>query len=177
MTDQRVNPAANDSDAIRWASSNGHHEVVRLLLSDQRVNPAAEDNGAIKWASRYGRLEVVRLLLFDQRVNPAAEENNAINGHQGMVISRLLVCCCRIKELIQQLVTTTPSNGQLDAIALMLLNSFSTTFSSNQRIHHNHPHTLKTLSTKLSWKKKTITLYSLISCKNHLVLLPPTSYI
>jgi ankyrin repeat protein len=78
LTDQRVNPAANDNYSIKWAARNGHLDIVRLLLADQRVNPAVEGNEAIRKASRNGHLDIVRLLLADQRVNPAEIDNYAI---------------------------------------------------------------------------------------------------
>ena len=33
--------------AIRWASQNGHLEIVKLLLQDNRVDPSARDNYGI----------------------------------------------------------------------------------------------------------------------------------
>ena len=38
LADPRVDPAARNNDAIRWASGNGHSEVVKLLLNDPRVD-------------------------------------------------------------------------------------------------------------------------------------------
>ena len=56
---------------MRQASTNGHTEIVSLLLADPRVDPSADDNFAVRWASRYGRIEVVSLLLADPRFDPA----------------------------------------------------------------------------------------------------------
>ena len=53
--------------AIRWASNNGHLEVVRLLLNDSRVNPSANNNEAIQRASKRGHFEIVELLRSDYR--------------------------------------------------------------------------------------------------------------
>ena len=66
--DEGVDPSAQDNRAIRWASYNGHIEVVKLLLTDKRVDPSADDNIAIRWASENGHTEVVKLLLTDKRV-------------------------------------------------------------------------------------------------------------
>jgi hypothetical protein len=41
---ERVDPAAQDNQAIRWASRYGKVDVVRLLLADARVDPAAQHN-------------------------------------------------------------------------------------------------------------------------------------
>ena len=60
--DPRVDPSANNNDAIRCASRNGHKECVRLLLQDSRVDPSARDNDAIRRASKNGNTECVRLL-------------------------------------------------------------------------------------------------------------------
>ena len=37
LADQRVDPSAWRNYAILWAASNGHLEIVKLLLSDERV--------------------------------------------------------------------------------------------------------------------------------------------
>ena len=94
MIELGVDPSASDNWAIRWASKNGHLEVVRLLLGDKRVDPSASDNWAIRWASQNGHTEVVRLLLQDKRVDPSTDNNCAIrwasqNGHTEVV--RLLL--------------------------------------------------------------------------------------
>jgi hypothetical protein len=80
LCDRRVNPAANENEAIRMASREGHSAVVALLLGDPRVNPAAYDNGAIRLASREGRVEVVKMLLRDSRANPAVNDNELIRS-------------------------------------------------------------------------------------------------
>ena len=48
LKDNRVDPSANNNDAIQWASGNGHLEVVEELLKDNRVDPSANDNYAIQ---------------------------------------------------------------------------------------------------------------------------------
>ena len=63
---------------LRYASENGHSEVVRELLKDSRVDPSADNNYAIQRASKNGHLEVVRELLKDSRVDPSAYDNCAI---------------------------------------------------------------------------------------------------
>ncbi len=64
-----MNPSAENNDAIRWASKNGHTEVVKLLLADDRVDPSSRDNSAIKLASSNSHSEVVKLLLADGRID------------------------------------------------------------------------------------------------------------
>jgi hypothetical protein len=70
LADPRVDPAANNNHAIRWASKNGRTEAVRALLADPRVDPTADINWAIREASFYGRAGAVRALLADPRVDP-----------------------------------------------------------------------------------------------------------
>ena len=73
-----VDPSANNNDAIRCASWNGHVEVVKLLLNDPRADPSANNNYAICLASRGGHVDVVELLLDDPRIDPSDDNNRAI---------------------------------------------------------------------------------------------------
>ena len=75
---KKVDPSVDYNHAIRYASRNGHLEVVKLLLQDKRVDPSAGDNYAIRKASENGHLEVVKLLLQDEKVDPSAGNNEAI---------------------------------------------------------------------------------------------------
>ena len=78
MIELGVDPCVNNNWSIRYASQNGHTEVVRLLLEDKRVDPSAVNNCAIQYASQDGHLEVVQLLLEDKRVDPSTGDNYAI---------------------------------------------------------------------------------------------------
>ena len=75
LADPRVNPAAQNNDAIRLASQYGHTDIVKILLSDPRVNPNADNNYAIGLASENGHTDVVKILLSDPRVNERAINN------------------------------------------------------------------------------------------------------
>ena len=78
LKDKRVDPSDKDNYAIRWASYNGHLEVVKVLLKDKRVDPSEYKNDAIQFASRLDHLEVVKALLKDKRVDPSDVDNYAI---------------------------------------------------------------------------------------------------
>ena len=60
-------PSDINNLAIRWASENGHFEVVKLLLEDERVDPSDCNNYAIQITSENGHFEVVKLLYHDYR--------------------------------------------------------------------------------------------------------------
>jgi ankyrin repeat protein len=76
MKDKRVDSSADNNFAIRWASRNGHLDVVKELMKDKRVDPSADNNFAIRWASRNGHLDVVKELMKDKRVNSSNINNN-----------------------------------------------------------------------------------------------------
>ena len=103
--------ALKNNDAIGSASSDGHSEIVKLLLADHRVDPSANDNYAIRISSSHGNLEVVKLLLADPRVDPSDNHNYSIrnasnNGH--LEIVKLLLTDPRVD----------PSNGNNYAIRM-----------------------------------------------------------
>ena len=72
---KKIDPAANDNEAIQVAAQNGHTETVRMLLEDRRVDPTTGNNRAITMAAKRGHTEIVRELLKDGRADP-----NARNG-------------------------------------------------------------------------------------------------
>ncbi len=57
--DARVDPAAADNYALRFAAQSGHNAAVDRLLQDERVDPAAKDNYAICVAAGKGHAAVV----------------------------------------------------------------------------------------------------------------------
>jgi len=65
LMDPRVSPQADNNDAIRIASHNGHTEIVKILLMDPRVDPESNDNAAIKKAHE----NCFQLLFMDNRIN------------------------------------------------------------------------------------------------------------
>ena len=71
ITESDVDASAAYSRAIKWASNNGHLEVVKYLVSQ-----GADVNNAIKRAGSNGHLEVVKYLV-GQGAGTAAEVNYA----------------------------------------------------------------------------------------------------
>jgi ankyrin repeat protein len=47
LRDSEVEPDANDSYGLRWATNNNHVEIVKLLLEDGRADPMAEQMQAV----------------------------------------------------------------------------------------------------------------------------------
>ena len=83
---ERVDPTAADDYAVRFASGNGHAEVVKLLLADTRVDPRADNDHAMRMASMHGHAEVVKLLLNwrgpnGERVDPRAPDDWAWSSY------------------------------------------------------------------------------------------------
>jgi ankyrin repeat protein len=78
LKDKRFDPSALNNIAIRWASENGHAELVKILLLDQRVDLSRGNNEPIRLASKNGHIEVVKLLLTDQRVKELIKDQSII---------------------------------------------------------------------------------------------------
>ena len=63
LSDKRVDPSAENNEAIIEASSKGHVEIVNELLKDTRIDPSDQNNGALVGACTHGHEEVVKELL------------------------------------------------------------------------------------------------------------------
>ena len=75
ISNESVDPSAEDNFALVWASEKGYYEIVKLLISDERDDPSSDDNYAIVYASENGHYEIAKLLLSDKRVDPSAGDN------------------------------------------------------------------------------------------------------
>ena len=72
LSDPRVDPSADNNYSIRFASLQGHCDVVDALLTlgGEKVDPAADDNMALQCSVQSGHKSVVKRLLLDSRVDP-----------------------------------------------------------------------------------------------------------
>jgi len=61
-------PGYHSNQLLRWASSNGHTELVRILMNDTRVDPSDLENAALKGAEVYEHKDIIRILAQDKRV-------------------------------------------------------------------------------------------------------------
>ena len=88
LINQKININICDNYAIRWASANGHLEIVKLLIKNG-ADVTDCDNYAIIRVSQYGYLEIVKLLIKNG-ADVKADDNSAIrwaseNGHLEVV--------------------------------------------------------------------------------------------
>jgi len=63
---------------LAWAASNGHDEVVKMLLESKDVNPDQPDGGGqtpLMYAAENGHEGVVKVLLTHEEVNPDKPDN------------------------------------------------------------------------------------------------------
>jgi ankyrin repeat protein len=56
-------PDINTSIALQWAASQGHFNLVCLLLQDERTDPFANENEALLKAAKHGHVDIVSLLI------------------------------------------------------------------------------------------------------------------
>jgi ankyrin repeat protein len=61
LIEEGVNPDADYSYPLQWATRNNHIEIVKLLIP--LSNPKNYDSLALQWAVEYGYVEIVKLLL------------------------------------------------------------------------------------------------------------------
>ena len=80
---------AQDGEALRLASENGHADVVKLLLARDNIDVNARDGAALRKASENGHTDVVKLLLahpsIDVNAGRAALRLATEEGHSEVI--------------------------------------------------------------------------------------------
>ena len=116
---QGTDPKANNSQALRYASYNGHLDIVKLLipLSD----PKADDSEALRYASKYGHLDIVKLLI--PLSDPKAYDSYALRyaslyGHFDIV--KLLIPLSDPKAVDSYALRAASFYGYLDIVKLLI---------------------------------------------------------
>lgn len=118
-------PSLYNNHALRFASQNGHLEIVRLLINDERVDPSDLENLFLGSVAENGHLEICRLFLKDSRVDPSVDDNFALysaaeNGHLKVV--RLLLNDERVDPSgdLNHAILKSSENGHLDVVRLLI---------------------------------------------------------
>lgn len=78
ISNNRVDPSANDDALLKWAVANKYADLVIVLLKDSRVDPSVDSDAAVKWASDEGHTTIIAMLLKDSRVDPSAGDDESI---------------------------------------------------------------------------------------------------
>ena len=90
LINKGVDPSIKNGIVIINASSNGHTDLVEMLLSDVRIDPSIDDNTPIQNASLNGHIDIVKLLLNDSRLSIGSSLDKSVdmasrNGHIDIV--------------------------------------------------------------------------------------------
>ena len=96
LEDDRTDPNADESIALRTAVLYENMSMIKLLLDDERVDPSVKNNELILWAARGGNsrtteyipedfgvitpfhVELAKLLLKDRRVDPSIRDDECM---------------------------------------------------------------------------------------------------
>lgn len=92
LQDERINPSANKSLSLFYASMRGHSEIVAMLFRDGRISPSFDLEFALVNVCISGSLRTLLLMLRDERADPsypALLEMASEGGHAG-ILSTLL---------------------------------------------------------------------------------------
>ena len=121
---------------IRWASANGHLEIVKLLI-DNGADVTADDNYAIRRASDNGHLEVVKLLIANG-ADVTADNNQAIrdasnNGHLE-VVKLLIDNGADVNANNNEAIRWASDNGHLEIVKLLIDAGADVTADNNYAI-------------------------------------------
>lgn len=105
LADSRIDPSANNNEAVYQAAKLPDPSILRLLLIDSRVNPAVDDNEPLIKAAELGNIETLRILLNDPRTDPSDRDNEAIKMAMTLgeeEVARLLLRDSRVREKLSQ---------------------------------------------------------------------------
>ncbi|KAJ3205649.1 hypothetical protein HDU67_008720 [Dinochytrium kinnereticum] len=104
-----IDPSTSNNRPLRLASTNGHIDIVRLLLLNggKQIDPSADSNDALTWAADGGYEEIVDILLNTGKCgvypNPALHEalqRAALWGHKGCVRRLLTFEIMRMRAVL-----------------------------------------------------------------------------
>jgi hypothetical protein len=120
-----VNPAHDEQCAVRWASTQGHVDVLKLLLTNKRSGTVSAMQDALRCASKRGHVEILKLLMSDKRVDPSMYESEALRkaceeGHVEIV--KLLLKDYRVQSnaMNDEAVRAASMNGDVEVVRLLV---------------------------------------------------------
>ncbi len=114
-----ADPKAHNSNALRWAATNGHLEIVKLLIPVS--DPKAGGSYALRLAAENGHLEIVKLLIpvsYPKAHNSYALRWAAENGH--LEIVKLLIPVSDPKSLDSNALRWAAAEGHLEIVKLLI---------------------------------------------------------
>ena len=114
-----ADPTRHNNAPIIYASTNGHSDVVEVLLQDGRADPTAGENCCIRNASYYGHTKVIELLLQDGRADPTAQNNFALR--RACIYGRTDVVALLLQDGRVEATDQAIKNARTDEIKDMLL--------------------------------------------------------
>ncbi len=77
LNDDRVNPTHHRSYALRYASENGHFDIVKLLIKDGRSELHKVRNYSIRSAYNNKHKEVVDILWQEEIIKNTLKDDDA----------------------------------------------------------------------------------------------------
>lgn len=89
---KKFDPSVRNNYCIRKAASNGHFDIVKLLLEDKRVNQSVRNNYPFNASLEKGYLDIAKLLIeyIDLKVHGDSMLYNAVSEGRSEIVSILL---------------------------------------------------------------------------------------
>jgi len=79
---------------LKLACSEGHTEIVRLLLLDDKIDPSESKNNALSRAAYNGHSDIVKMIIDHPRTDLSIKKdyiNSAIEGDNFQILEMLVV--------------------------------------------------------------------------------------
>ncbi|KAI9341153.1 ankyrin repeat-containing domain protein [Obelidium mucronatum] len=121
----RVDPAADRHKAFLRAMQQGFWDIMQVFLEDSRVDPSVGENLALRTACRVGHLETVKILLNNERVDAGARYNEPIRvaaGEGHFEVVELLLASKGVDPAAENndAIRAASKWGREEAVALLL---------------------------------------------------------
>lgn len=77
LTNDNIDPAIDNNNAIKIASKKGYIDIVKNLLATNNINPAVLNNYPIRTSAENNHIDVLKILLSDSRTDVTDAHNEA----------------------------------------------------------------------------------------------------